>query len=760
MVGQTLGGRYRLIEELGSGGFGQTYLAQDSHRPGHPWVVVKHLKPRSSDPEVLSVARRLFQREAEILEQLGSHDCIPRLLAYFEQEAEFYLVEEWIEGHTLEQALLPGNADAAEDGQPWTEAEVRVFLQDVLQTLTFVHQQGVIHRDLKPSNLICRQGDNRWVLIDFGAVKQLTQSPPPQTELADSPSDYTIGIGSPGYMPSEQLGGNPRLNSDLYALGLIALQALSGIPPQKLFHDPLTGELRWHDLASTSAPFTAFLDRLVCYDWRQRFPSAAEALAALQALPELARSVPTVNTEILPNPAPVAGDPLHEPTTPPRSQPSLRARLQVPPAWVGGVLAASGVLTVGGLWHVQSGFGTFPILKTPPVQEASSSGASRDPSTEGGISSSASNPLPVNPVRWANALQLKATLEGPAAITALAINPEGNLLASGGDDGLVKLWDPHTGERLETLVGHEGSIETLAISPDGTFLVSAGADRTVRLWDLTTLEDPALPPEEHSGAVEQRLQLQGHTELINSVAISPDSRWIASGSADRTIRLWQAESGQLMRTIDSTAQEITAGAGITAVAFGPGRIPPTRIAALGESGEEGIPLAPHPLILAAANADPTVHLWDPSSGALLETLEADYPIEQVLLSRDGRYLLCGSANGILIWNLGTGAIERTLPQHFASLATFTLSPNGRLLASGTDHRAKEIKLWDLRTGELLRTLGGHTWTVSALLFSPDGQTLFSGSVDGSIRIWGPEDEPNTNATESSTLADPDNPVKP
>lgn len=735
MVGQTLGGRYQLIKELGSGGFGQTYLAQDGHRPGHPWVVVKHLKPRSHDSEVLSVARRLFQQEAEILEQLGSHDRIPRLLAYFEQEAEFYLVEEWIEGQTLEQVF--------ENGQLWTEAEVRAFLQDVLQTLAFVHQQGVIHRDLKPSNLIRRQGDNQWVLIDFGAVKQLAQSPRPQADLAEPSSDYTIGIGSPGYMPSEQLGGNPHLSSDLYALGLIALQALSGIPPQKLFHDPLTGELRWHDLASITAPLTAFLDRLVCYDWRQRFASAAEALAALEALPEL--SLPGVSTEILPNPVPSAerfhgpdlGPPLHEPTTPPCSRPSLRARLQVPPAWVGGTLAALLVLILGGSWQMGANLGLWKgrglsanAPEAEPLQTDRADALSNDLKASD-RSQSPAGISTLNPVRWAKALQLKATLEGPAAITALAMNPEGTLLASGGDDGLVKLWDPRTGDRLETLVGHEGSIETLAISPDGTFLVSAGADRTVRLWDLATLSE--------------RLQLQGHTELINSVAISPDSRWIASGSADRTIRLWQADSGQLLRTVDSTAHELTAGAGITAVAFGPGRTPPTRIAALGEAGEEGIPLAPPPLLLAAANADPTIHLWDPSSGALLETLEADYPVEQVLLSRDGRYLFSGSANGISIWNLGTGSLERTLPQHFSSLATLTLSPDDRLLASGTDHRAKAIQLWDLRTGELLRTLGGHTWTVSALLFSPDGQTLYSGSVDGSIRIWGPEVEPEASA---------------
>ncbi|MGQ9838133.1 MAG: protein kinase domain-containing protein [Cyanobacteriota bacterium] len=742
MEGHTLGGRYRLSQKLGSGSFGQTYLAQDSHRPDQPWVVVKHLRPRSGDPEVLRIARCLFQREVEILEQLGSHDRIPRLLGYFEEETGFYLVQEWIEGETLEQLL--------QSGSPWPEANVRTLLEDVLQTLAFVHQQGVIHRNLKPANLIRRQTDGHWVLIDFGAVKQVTLVPPAPTEPSQGCSDHAMGIGSPGYIPSEQLGGNPCLSSDLYALGLIALQALSGIPPQKLFHDPLTGELRWHDFASVSAPLSAFLDRMVCYDWRQRFPSAVEALEALQALSELA--LPSASTEILPNAAPAAWDPLQEPTTPPRCRPSLRARLQLPPAWLGGVLAASAVLTFAGLWQIRSGFGSFPSLnsQTASVQERSTLGFPASGEMAGRIPSPETNRLALSPVRWANALELQATLEGSAAVTALAISPDGNLLASGEDDGLVKLWDLRTGERLQTLVGHTGSIETLAISPDGIFLVSAGADRTVRVWDLSRLStdkngtEPLPESEPDSGTQFLRLQLQGHQELINSVAISPDSRWIASGSADRTIRIWQADSGQLIHTVNATAHESNVETGVTSVTFGRSRISPTRGTARSDASEEPIPLAPSAVILAAAHADPTIHLWDPIRGTLLDTLEADYPVEQVLLSQDGRYLLGGSAHGISIWNLSTGSVERKLPQNFASLATLSLSPDGRLIAGGTDHRTKEIKLWDLRTGELLRTLSGHTWTVSALLFSPDGQMLFSGGVDGSIRIWGPElaeDEP-------------------
>ncbi len=742
MVGQTLGGRYQILEALGSSG--QTYLAQDSHHPERLRVVLKRWQAGQNAPhrergEDSASLRHLFQQEVALREHLGSHEGIPRLLACFEQEGEFYWVEEWVEGPTLEQALLLGNATERGQlttpsrqmhchwGHDWTEAEVRALLQDVLQTLAFLNGEGVSCCNLQPSRLIYRQADGRWVLLKWGGEEQ---------GLAFSGS----GFGNPY---------GPRHCSDLYALGLIALQALCGIPPQKLFRDPLTGELRWHDLASTSAPFAAFLDRLVSCNPQQCFPSATAALAALQALPP-AESPPAA--ELLSQPSPVAAEPLQEPTTPPRSPVSLRARPRIPPVWAGGSLAALLALTVAGVWQMRANLGlrgepkdSVPLTRTGSSGPAKRNGLGLRPTRENGSHASVPTAVTVaeasrsdnDPADWAKSLQLKATLEGPVAVTALAISPDGNLLAAGGDDGVIRLWDPQAGQLLQSWAGHEGSVEALAISPDGTFLVSGGADKTVRVWDLATLGDPALSP----GDVLARLQLQGHTGLINSVAISPDGRWIASGSADRTIRLWQADNGQLIRTLappTAAAQETPQRAGITAVAFGPR---PTRMNTSHQS--EGIP----PWILVAANGDPTVHLWDPGSGALLETLKADYPIEQVLLSPDGRYLLAGSTGGILVWNLGTGSLERTLPQTLSGLAALALSPDGRLLASGTDYRAHQIKLWDLRSGEQLRTLGGQTWMVSVLLFGPGrgsvaqryGQTLLSGGADGSIRIWGPAD---------------------
>jgi len=280
---EPLGGRYKIISKLGAGGFGQTFLAEDLHLPGYPICVVKQLKAQTKDDDSLAMARRLFDTEATVLYQLGDHDQIPRLLAHFESDGEFYLAQEFIEGDALAQELV------AE--QPWSEGKVIALLQDILQVLAFVHQQQVIHRDIKPANLIRRQCDGKIVLIDFGAVKQVTtQSVDPET----GETNLTISIGTQGYMPNEQLAGTPRFSSDVYAIGKLGIQALTGIHPKRLKEDLRTGEIMWREHAPRVSPELAdILDKMVCYDFRDRYPTALEALSTLQSLPaELLESVP------------------------------------------------------------------------------------------------------------------------------------------------------------------------------------------------------------------------------------------------------------------------------------------------------------------------------------------------------------------------------------------------------------------------------------------------------------------------------------
>ncbi|WP_341528209.1 serine/threonine-protein kinase [Nostoc sp. UHCC 0302] len=269
MLGKLLDGRYQVLQILGGGGFGQTYIAQDTRRPGFPKCVVKHLKLATNNPEFLETARRLFNSEAETLEKLGNHDQIPRLLAYFEEDEEFFLVQEFIEGHTIKAELIRG--------QRWTEDQVIQLLQQVLSILNFIHSHKVIHRDIKPDNIIRRQEDGKLVLIDFGAVKLV------QTQLLTvlGQIESTIIIGTPGYMSTEQGQGRPRPNSDIYSLGIIAIQALTGVHPNEFEEDPDTGEISWQHQAIVSPKLAYVLSRMVLHHFRQRFQSAAEALQAL-----------------------------------------------------------------------------------------------------------------------------------------------------------------------------------------------------------------------------------------------------------------------------------------------------------------------------------------------------------------------------------------------------------------------------------------------------------------------------------------------
>jgi serine/threonine-protein kinase len=332
MLGKLLDGRYKVAEVLRAGGFGETYIAEDTRRPGNPKCVLKLLKPASSDAYCLEVARRLFNSEAEILEQLGNHDQIPRLLAYFEENKDFFLVQELIVGRPLSTEM--------QISQAWTESQVIQMLQDILGVLEFVHSYGVIHRDIKPDNLIRRDKDGKLVLIDFGAVKQM------RSQLVASPSQITatVAIGTPGYMPAEQAQGKPRHNSDIYAVGMIAIQAMTGLLPTQFQENQETGEVIWQHQAQVSPGLGAIMQRMVCYHYRDRYQSATEVLQDLQQLtnPLLATQLWIPPTYIY-NAAPPSNIPVavsQQPSSVPVSGAINHSRLfPKPPTWLNPTLS-------------------------------------------------------------------------------------------------------------------------------------------------------------------------------------------------------------------------------------------------------------------------------------------------------------------------------------------------------------------------------------------------------------------------------------
>ena len=266
MLGRKLRDRYYIFKELGMGGFGQTFLAQDYDFPGQPWCVVKQLKPQVKEPWMLQTARRLFDLEASVLAHIGNHPQIPQLKAHFEEEEQFYLVQEFIEGDLLSKELNTGKV--------WSQERAIIFLQDILEVLKFIHDNKVIHRDLKPENIIRRKSDQKLVLIDFGSVKKITAIQGDDEE----DSELTVVIGTPAYMPIEQQGGKPSYNSDIYALGKIVIQGLSGIAPKRLADDPQTGELLWRHLVNVDDGFADILSRMVKWRARDRYESVQQII--------------------------------------------------------------------------------------------------------------------------------------------------------------------------------------------------------------------------------------------------------------------------------------------------------------------------------------------------------------------------------------------------------------------------------------------------------------------------------------------------
>ncbi len=273
MTPTLLNNRYRILRTLGAGGFGNTFLAQDTYMPSGRQCVIKQLKPVTHDPQAYKLVQERFQREAAVLEELGEgNNQIPRLYAYFSETGQFYLVQEYIEGDTLTQKV--------EKGGSRSESEVTKILVSLLPVLDYVHSRRMIHRDIKPDNVITRQRDGLPVLIDFGAVKEA------MTTVVNMPSHppQSMVIGTPGFMPAEQAGGRPTYASDLYSLGLTAVFLLTGKIPQDLPTDNHTGEILWRQYAPTvNANLATVLDRAIRFNASDRFSTAKEMLNALQS---------------------------------------------------------------------------------------------------------------------------------------------------------------------------------------------------------------------------------------------------------------------------------------------------------------------------------------------------------------------------------------------------------------------------------------------------------------------------------------------
>ncbi|BAY23311.1 protein kinase [Calothrix sp. NIES-2100] len=631
MIGKILRNHYKIIRLLGSGGFGDTYLAEDWDLPSHPKCAVKHLKPKNPLPSVLKVARRLFDSEAQILRRLGNkYDQIPRFLDYFEENHEFYLVQEFVDGFSLADEIPSAPQSLGENA-------VIKLLQEILEVLVFVHNDDIIHRDIKPQNLIRRKKDSKIILIDFGSIKKISTLVGVNQQ---GQSIFTVAVGTPGYMPNEQANGDPRLCSDIYAVGIIGIQALTGLLPQQLRKDN-TGEIIWRNHAQVSDKLADFLSNMVRCDFNQRYQSASEALVALNAL-----AAPT-------------------PTSPPSTEPLPLSRKSL-------LVLGIGVITTVFL----VGFRHYWDDISNPITTLNGDDISNPITTLNGHSGEV-NSLAISPIRSIFSKDIKEILASSSddktikiwnlqnrkeiftfkghkdKVYTLAISPDAQTLVSGSNDKTIKVWNLNTGQEIYTLKGHKDIVNSVAISADNQTIVSGSYDKTIKVWNLKTGQEIRT--------------LVGHQKAVLSVAISSDNQELISASADRTVKIWNLQTGELLHTLMGHSGDVNA------VAI---------------NHKEGF--------FVSVSDDRKVEIWNLSDGwerhPPLMGHSAD--VNAVAISSDGNEIATGSDDRtIKIWNPNTGQDICTLKGHKKEVWAVAFSPDNKTLFSASAD--KTIKIWQL-----------------------------------------------------------------
>ncbi len=733
---ELLRNRYRPIKPLGQGGFGKTYLAEDIDRLNTRCVIKQFARQASN--KTFDKALNLFNQEAVRLNELGEHPQIPSLLAYFEQQGNFYLVQQEIKGNTLLQ-------EVKKEG-PFDEGKVRSLLHYLLPVLQFIHDRNVVHRDINPTNIISRQPDNKPVLIDFGIAKQL------EVSLSDKNNHTGTRIGTEGYSPIEQLrSGEAYPSSDLYSLGATCICLMTGRKPEKLY-SPLEGRWLWQEHLtaagrSVTPELAAILERMLKDFINERYRTAAEVLQELEALPAYHRSVPGW-TRQRPQNASLMSDAIstgqdvsrnlseqlinqelgpefgqeHPPTAPPNRQSGARPISQ----------AKSGPQPRRSVTHPQSGpdpnrrlsgpISTgqprpFSGRKSGPVSKGQSGPVSGIPSgptslgrpsslgspssrisgsiTSGGMTSSgmttrsqSSGPRS-GPSHWV----CTHTLEGHNSwVSTVAFNPKYMVLASGGLDDTVNLWDINTGTLTTSLTGHARGINGLAFSPRGQVLASCSDDDTIRVWN--------------AGTGQLLHVLKGHRHDVTSVAIGRRGSLLISGSEDRTVGVWNLEQGKLAKVLSGNAGMIRC-----------------------------VDISPDEELVVSGGFDNKIRLWQLGSGEVFRVLSGHLnSVNDVSISPDGRLIVSASKDRcIKLWSLRSGNLIHTLKGHTREVNAVAIAPNQRTVVSAGGDSC--IKVWDTKTGELVETFSDHGNSVTAIAIHPNGQYMASASSDKTIKLW-------------------------
>ncbi len=327
-----LGDRYQFIQVLGSTQAGQTLLVADVHYPGHPKCVLRQVRLPTRNPMTLKFILRLLEKKVEVLQTIGQHRQIPSTFSSFEANQSFYLAQEFIPGRSLKEELVPG--------QPFPEHAVLSLLRESLTVLAFAQEHGVIHGSLKPSKIIRHQTDQRLVILDFGLIKDISQNMTSKEVTAGSAKALATHRV---YVAAEQRSGRPRFCTDHYALGMIAIQALTGLPVEELpdaSHPNAQQSIisLLQSVPNLGLNTASLLARMVHPNPDRRYQKAVEILADLERLKD-----PQVPAEDIAPGTPILTE-TEQPTTLPKQWPLSGKQMRR--KWIGGV-AIAGIVVLG-----------------------------------------------------------------------------------------------------------------------------------------------------------------------------------------------------------------------------------------------------------------------------------------------------------------------------------------------------------------------------------------------------------------------------
>ena len=669
--------RYKIVSELGKGGMAVVYRAIDTMLDRS--VAIKVIHPENSSQEKFS---KRFRREAKTLANL-SHPNIVKVLDYGEYEGAPYLVMEFISGGALKAAV----------GRPIPYAEAAAMLVPMARALYYAHQQRIVHRDVKPENILINES-GQPMLSDFGILKLV--------DLEESRGLTGTGkiVGTPAYMSPEQIRGRDvDGRADIYSLGIVFFEMVTGRKPYNAgtpielsmqhLHDPIPKAKQFvRDLPSE---VEQVIVKSMAKSQEDRYQTMLAFAQDLERLSGASERITSERRAVKDN----------------GSDDKKQKRTYLPAFIAASFLVVLGIATVLFGEDILGVFGG----NTPPASIATETGpvfTQTAPPTNTNV--------PPSPTQTVSPPTMTPTVFEfqtftPSALPDASIQPRnvGQVIEVNRIDriSVIKMdwvengnWLVNAGTNAVSFINASSATVEHRVNLPGDIPLSMGiasadgkvyvlVNAGIRVIDMQTFK------------VLDTLSVTGGT---NSLAASPDGKFLALGISDSKAQILNASDGSVLRTIRSAY-------GGWSVAFSP------------DSS------------LLVGGTSQGMLMWETASGTWLPvTGGQNNIIRSLVFSNDGKLLAGGSNGNIIVWNVANGNIQFQKSGNFGDVTTLDFSPDDSMLVTGSEDGI--VRVWNTDSGALLKELTGHTSQVFGVCFSPDGKLIASGANEGSIRIWG------------------------